>query len=70
MQPTLHINQLDSTRAAWAAHLERQEDWAGPYWSNYQHCLEGAQLAFTWCVQHPHTHAVLQDVYVTKVQHS
>jgi hypothetical protein len=34
---------------AWAAHLEHQEVWAGPSWSSYQQCIEGAQLAFTWC---------------------
>jgi hypothetical protein len=32
------------------AHVaEHQEVWAGPSWSSYQQCIEGAQLAFTWC---------------------
>jgi hypothetical protein len=34
---------------AWAAHSEHQEVWAGPSWSSYQQCIEGAQLALTWC---------------------
>jgi hypothetical protein len=31
-----------------SALFNSREVWVGTSWSSYQHCIEGAQLAFTW----------------------
>jgi hypothetical protein len=43
VRETMMLHMPDSL-PAWAAHSECQEVWAGPSWSSYQQCIEGAQL--------------------------